>query len=333
MEQQKQNYCERGFRWFPCVFILLVVLWSYYAYVVELCIYTIDNVPQKVLYIIFYQGFFIMFLWSFSKTVFTDPMNPTHEYTFPEGMFERIIAAKSEGERQEVIKDFAANCNGMEVRNHNGGYRYCMVTGRLKPDRCHYCSVVKQCVLKMDHYCPWVNNCVGYSNYKFFCLFLFYGLLYCLYVAATSLEYFLLFWQDNFPSTSSTAKLMILFLFFAAAMFAFSLTTLFFYHLWLVLKNKTTIESWRPAHFRHGPDSSGFNLGSRRNFEQVFGESPLKWLMPVFTSLGDGQSFPTRLVQNGDVENGFGTTRNGNSIRSSNSNGKSKASTLQFDEK
>ena len=39
-------------------------------------------------------------------------------------MFERIIAAKSEGERQEVIKDFAANCNGMEVRNHNGG-EYC----------------------------------------------------------------------------------------------------------------------------------------------------------------------------------------------------------------
>jgi len=73
--------------------------------------------------------------------------------------------------------------------------RYCEKCQHVKPDRAHHCSVCRECVLKMDHHCPWVNNCVSFTNYKFFILFLGYALLYCLFVAFTTLSYFISFWK------------------------------------------------------------------------------------------------------------------------------------------
>ncbi|KAK2170250.1 hypothetical protein NP493_1156g02021 [Ridgeia piscesae] len=80
-------------------------------------------------------------------------------------------------------------------------------------------------------------------------------------------------------------------------MFSISIITLFGYHGYLVSRNVSTLESFRPPVFRGGPDKNGFNLGKWGNFLEIFGENRKMWLLPVFSSCGDGVTYPTRVAQ------------------------------------
>lgn len=102
--------------------------------------------------------------------------------------------AETTDARQLIIEKYSNNLP-VYTRNYTGLIRFCEKCNCIKPDRCHHCSQCGHCILKMDHHCPWVNNCVGFSNYKYFLLFLLYAWLYCIYVAGTSLEFFIKFWS------------------------------------------------------------------------------------------------------------------------------------------
>ncbi|XP_067107606.1 palmitoyltransferase ZDHHC20-B-like isoform X1 [Osmerus mordax] len=230
--------CQRGLAWIPVIFIALVVCWSYYAYVVELCIFTIPSIGEKIIYLVFFHLFFIMFVWSYWKTIFSRPANPSKEFCLPKAEKEQYEKEERPETQQEILWRAATNLP-LYTRTGAGAVRYCDRCQVIKPDRCHHCSACDMCVLKMDHHCPWVNNCVGFSNYKFFILFLAYSLVYCLFIAATVLQYFIKFWTNELPDTH--AKFHVLFLFFVAAMFCISILSLFSYHLWLVGKNRSTI--------------------------------------------------------------------------------------------
>ncbi|KAG8453750.1 hypothetical protein GDO86_000393 [Hymenochirus boettgeri] len=274
--------CRRCLYWIPVLFISIIVCWSYYAYVIQLCIVTMENIGEKVLCMIAYHFCVLLFAWSYWKTIFTLPMNPSKEYHLSYSDKE-VLEREPRGESQQDVLRRLAKDLPVYTRTMSGAIRYCDRCQLVKPDRCHHCSV-----------CDKVNNCVGFSNYKFFLLFLAYSLLYCLFIVATDLQYFIKFWTNGLPDTQ--AKFHIMFLFFAAAMFSVSLSSLFGYHCWLVCKNRSTLEAFRAPVFRHGTDKNGFSLGFGKNLRQVFGDEKKYWLLPVFTSLGDGCSFPTCLV-------------------------------------
>ncbi|XP_035523112.1 palmitoyltransferase ZDHHC20a [Morone saxatilis] len=285
--------CKRALNWVPVLFINLVVGWSYYAYVVELCVYTIPNNAERISYLVIFHIFLAMFIWSYWKTIGSRPASPSKAFCLPrveKDLFEREERAEAQ---QEILKKVARNLP-VYTRTAGGAVRYCDHCQIIKPDRCHHCSTCEMCVLKMDHHCPWVNNCVGFSNYKYFVLFLAYASLYCAVICATVIQYFIKFWTKQLPDTH--AKFHILFLFFVAALFFISIVSLLSYHLWLVGKNRTTIEAFRAPVFTNGPDKSGFSLGFSRNVAEVFGDQAKYWIFPVFSSLGDGHSYVTRLV-------------------------------------
>ncbi|XP_037656288.1 palmitoyltransferase ZDHHC20 isoform X5 [Choloepus didactylus] len=241
--------CQRTVGWVPVLFIAFVVGWSYYAYVVELCVFTISGNGENgkaVVYLVAFHLFFVMFVWSYWMTIFTSPASPSKEFYLCSAEKERYEKEFSQERQQEILRRaardlpiYTTSASRTSFSFFNVAIRYCEKCQLIKPDRTHHCSACDLCILKMDHHCPWVNNCVGFSNYKFFLLFLLYSLLYCLFVTTTVLQYFIKFWTNELSDTR--AKFHVLFLFFVSAMFFISVLSLFSYHCWLVGKNRTTI--------------------------------------------------------------------------------------------
>ena len=63
--------CIKGAKWLPVILIVAIVSWSYYAYIVHLCILTVlsENGPvEGVILAAFYHVFLIPFLMSYWQT-------------------------------------------------------------------------------------------------------------------------------------------------------------------------------------------------------------------------------------------------------------------------
>ncbi|XP_063914910.1 palmitoyltransferase ZDHHC15B isoform X2 [Zophobas morio] len=286
-------WCLKAIKWIPVLFIVVIIAWSYYAYVGQLCLDTVKSTAKQIVYLIFYHMFFIMLCWSYWQTIFTEIGRVPLKYKIDDADFRTLTITESAEAQRQILENISRHLPNTNI-NIQGFPRFCDKCKIIKPDRTHHCSVCGECVLKMDHHCPWINNCVSFTNYKFFLLFLGYALCYCIYVALTSLPYFIDFWKG---SLEGPGRFHILFLFFVAIMFGVSLISLFCYHCYLVSENRTTLEAFRPPIFRTGPDKRGFSLGRYNNFQEVFGDNPKTWFIPVKTSLGDGHTFPQRHME------------------------------------
>ncbi len=65
--------CLSAAKWVPVVFIAAIVGWSYYAYVIQLCLLTVESNVERVALMVAYHLFFTMFVWSYWRTIFTAP--------------------------------------------------------------------------------------------------------------------------------------------------------------------------------------------------------------------------------------------------------------------
>ncbi|XP_004492612.1 probable protein S-acyltransferase 14 [Cicer arietinum] len=262
----------RGLGYVMIIFFLGIVGVTYYAVVLTnygpaLYFGGIGSLTSLTVLILFHC-LLVMVLWSYFAVVFTDP-----------GIVPPNWKPSVDEERGE-----ADPLNGLELSNlqsdaSNKNVRYCRKCSQPKPARCHHCSVCGRCVLKMDHHCVWVVNCIGALNYKYFLLFLFYTFFETTLVTLSLLPNFKTFFDDGeIPGTPGTLATTFL-AFVLNVAFVLSVLRFLIIHVSLVAANTTTIEAYE----KEATSKWRYNLGTRKNLEQVFGTDKRYWFIPAYS--------------------------------------------------
>ncbi|KAF5729907.1 protein S-acyltransferase 14 [Tripterygium wilfordii] len=226
-----------------------------------------------------------MLLWSYFSVVLTDPGGVPRNWRPPmdeeRGDTDPLVGAQD--------GPIGVDSNQFPMPGDAAGQktRLCRKCNQFKPPRCHHCSVCGRCILKMDHHCVWVVNCVGAMNYKHFLLFLLFTFLETTLVTLSLLSVFIAFFTDGEISGTAGTLAATFISFVLNLSFALSLLGFLIMHMMLVVSNTTTIEAYEKR-----TNSKGYyDLGWKKNFEQVFGRDKRYWLVPAYSE-DDLQQMP-----------------------------------------
>ncbi|NWU14676.1 ZDH15 Palmitoyltransferase, partial [Cephalopterus ornatus] len=107
-----------------------------------------------VAYLVIFHILFVLFVWTYWKSVFTLPVQPDKKFHMSYADQERYENEERPEVQRQILAEIARKLP-VYTRTGNGGIRFCDRCQLIKPDRCHHCSVCAMCVLKMDHHCPW----------------------------------------------------------------------------------------------------------------------------------------------------------------------------------
>lgn len=215
----------------------------------------------------------VMLLWSYSSVVLTDPGGVPPNWG---PLRDEEIA----GTGPLVVSGYGNPENPLPIVDSTSqDVRFCRKCSQFKPPRSHHCSICKRCILKMDHHCVWVVNCVGALNYKYFLLFLFYTFLETTLVSLSLLRIFVAFFSDGDISGTPGQIIAIFITFILNIAFTLSLLGFLLMHAALVAANTSTIEAYDK---RTSPNWL-YDLGWKKNFEQVFGADKKFWFIPAYS--------------------------------------------------
>ncbi|GAA99658.1 uncharacterized protein L969DRAFT_94107 [Mixia osmundae IAM 14324] len=219
-----------------------------------------------------------------------------------------------------VPKDALEDRETQRMAKADGSRRYCRKCRLHKPDRAHHCRITGACILKMDHYCPFVFCTIGHRNYKAFILFLGYTSFLGITTAISTGLRLLQYAEDatalDYELTSVNWALLLL----IAAMFSLIIVAFTAHHLYMISKNRTTIENvertnrlrldesssearrWRDDNMltrderrklrKAAAKANIYDLGAKENFKQVFGPWSWRCFDPRVPTPGDGLHFP-----------------------------------------
>ncbi|KAG5519996.1 hypothetical protein PMAC_001072 [Pneumocystis sp. 'macacae'] len=277
-----KRYFYKTAVYIPRIIVYGLLSWSLWVYIWIVCIQTVPIFFSIILIFFVIIGFGFC-CWCYTATSFTFPGSPQNNNGY--------------------IHIAPYNYSAFISVKQNGSPRFCNKCEALKPDRTHHCSICNRCVLKMDHHCPWFSNCIGFANYKHFFLFLIYISIYSFYLFISSLIILYKF-VIIFDGTSKKISVNWILLLVISGVFAITLGGFTIWHFFLVFRNLTTIEALKQTHyitnrlnynntFESKIDiGNAFDLGWKKNWNQVMGSNKILWFLPISKHLGTGESYP-----------------------------------------
>lgn len=143
---------------------------SWYAYVIELCVITVESAVEATFLLIFFHICFIFLIWSYFKTIFTPVATVPASFRLQKDELEQLYRIKNVDEQTRLLKHLAAdlpllnmtlsNCvrfcgNCFIFPSSSFSFRvpiYMLVfhsvflekCAHIKPDRAHHCSVCSE---------------------------------------------------------------------------------------------------------------------------------------------------------------------------------------------
>lgn len=164
----------------------------------------------------------------------------------------------------------------------------CDICNTSQPLRSYHCYTCNRCILLMYRHLTWCDLCIGFTNYKFYILFLFYSVLLC----GVSMGCFVDAFINNDLAVYSNTPLIV-----ALALQGVVLLLCLFYlseGVYSILHNQTPQERKYPVE----NTNISYDMGYYQNWKIIMGEAWYTWLTPSWTTEGDGVKFQhTRKIE------------------------------------
>lgn len=163
----------------------------------------------------------------------------------------------------------------------------CLFCKAIRPPRSYHCKDCNRCLLLMYKHSRWLDVCIGFTNYKFWVVFLFYSnflamlvlgcFIYVLAVAKNDEDWLFV------PTVIATGFQAILWVYIV-----WELVTA----VKCILRNETLQEAQDTESSALDPDVT-YDLGRSENWKMIMGRNWTDWFLPCWSTSGDGLKFPT----------------------------------------
>ncbi|OAG31848.1 palmitoyltransferase [Nematocida displodere] len=157
----------------------------------------------------------------------------------------------------------------------------CLICKTTKPPRSYHCIDCNRCLLMMYKHSRWFDVCIGFTNYKFYVVLLFYSGLLC----SLSIGSFIYGLATMFGRLWVFIPVLIALV--LQSFMALVIVWEMYQAITCILENKTLEERKDPTMDKN----ITYDLGRKENWRMIMGDTWYLWFLPVWSTSGNGLKY------------------------------------------